>query len=47
MGALPGPWVKQHNGGGVIDSDTQPHAGKVAFSVKRPVCATYIIHRNA
>lgn len=47
MGALPGPWVKQHNGGGVIDPDMQPHTGKVALSVKRPLYATCIIHRNA
>lgn len=37
MGAKAGPWVKQHNGGGVIEADTQPHTGKLSFSVKRPL----------
>ena len=40
MGARAGPQVKQHNGGGVIEPDTQPHTGKLAFSVKRPLCGT-------
>lgn len=44
MGALAGPQVKQHNGGGVIEPDTQPHTGKLAFSVKRPLYGTSIIH---
>lgn len=44
MGALAGPRVKQHNGGGVIEPDTQPHTGKLAFSVKRPLYGTSIIH---
>lgn len=34
MGEPPGPRVKEHNGGGVIEPDTQPLAGKLAFSVK-------------
>lgn len=34
MGAPTGPQVKEHNGGGVIEPDTQPLAGKLAFSVK-------------
>lgn len=38
MGAPAGPRVKQHNGGGVIEPDTQPYTGKLAFSVKRPLC---------
>lgn len=45
MGALAGPQVKQHNGGGVIEPDTQPLTGKLAFSVKRPLYGTSIIHK--
>ena len=45
MGALAGPRVKKHNGGGVIEPDTQPRTGKLAFSVKRPLYGTSIIHR--
>lgn len=44
MGAPTGPWVKEHKGGGVIEPDTQPLAGKLALSVKRALYATSIIH---
>lgn len=44
MGAPTGPWVKEHNGGGVIEPDTQPLAGKLAFSVKGARHATSNIH---
>lgn len=43
MGSPTGPRVKEHNGGGVIEPDTQPLAGKLAFSVKGARYATSII----
>lgn len=44
MGAPTGPRVKEHNGGGVMEPDTQALAGTLAFNVKRPLYATSIIH---
>lgn len=44
MGAPTGPQVKEHNGGGVIEPDTQPLAEKLAFSVKEAQYAASIIH---
>lgn len=44
MGAPAGPWVKEHNGGGVMEPDMQPLAGTLAFSVKGAPHATSIIH---
>lgn len=44
MGAPTGPRVKEHNGGGVMEADTQALAGKLAFSVKGAGLAPSIIH---